>query len=64
LKIGHVIQKKEVIARVCDTYKNPLLPPHLHFSCLEISKTILPEHLSWTFFSTHPDINLIHPVFL
>jgi len=64
LKIGHVIQKKDVIARVCDTHKNPHLPPHLHFSCLETSKSILPECLNWSLFTTHPDINLINPIFL
>jgi len=64
LKIGNVIRKKDLIARVCDTYKNPLLPPHLHFSCFEISKKVLPEHLNWSLFSANPDINLINPVFL
>ena len=64
LKIGHIIQNKQVIARVCDTYKNPLLPPHLHFSCFEISKKVLPKHLNWSLFSTYTDINWIHPVFL
>jgi len=64
LKTGHSITKNQVIARVCNTVKNPQLPPHLHFSCLETSKSILPEDLNWTFFTTHPDIHLIHPVFL
>ena len=64
LKIGNIIQKKAVVARVCDTYKNPLLPPHLHFSCFEISKEVEPKHLNWDLFSSDPGINLIHPVFL
>ena len=42
IKTGKSIQKKEIIATVCDTHKNPLLPPHLHFSCFEISKKIPP----------------------
>jgi len=64
LKIGHTIQKGDVIAKVCDTHKNPLLPPHLHFSCFEIPKKILPENLNWSLFPVHPDIIQINPVFL
>ncbi len=64
LKIGQSIKKKEVIARVCDTCKNPQLPPHLHFSCFEASRQVLPEHLNWNLFSGGRDVNLIHPVFL
>ena len=64
LKIGHNITKRQLIARVCDTHKNPQLPPHLHFSCFEISKTVLPKQLNWALFSTDTDINRIHPVFL
>ena len=64
LKIGHVIQKSDVIAKVCSTHKNPLLRPHLHFSCFEVSKNVLLKNLNWTLFSTNPDINPINPVFL
>ncbi len=64
LKIGHTIKKGDVIAKVCDTCKNPLLPPHLHFSCFEIPKKILPKNLNWSLFPIHPDIILINPVFL
>lgn len=64
LKVGHIIQKNEVIARVCDTYKNPQLPPHLHFSCFEVLKSVRPEHLNWNLFSKNHNVNLIHPVFL
>ena len=64
LKTGWIIKKREVIARVCDTYKNPQLPPHFHFSCFEISQQVLPEHLNWNLFSGGRDVNLIHPVFL
>ncbi|MBT3176244.1 MAG: hypothetical protein HOG03_01245 [Desulfobacula sp.] len=64
LRIGHGIIKKQVISRVCDTHKNPQLPPHLHFSCFEIPKKILLRHLDWSIFPSHPDINQINPVFL
>ncbi|MBW2654603.1 MAG: M23 family metallopeptidase [Deltaproteobacteria bacterium] len=65
LKIGQVVKKGQVIATVCDTYKNPQLPPHLHFSCFEVLKKIPPEHLDWNlFFSDNLDVNLLHPIFL
>jgi len=64
LKMGQTIQKGDVIAKVCDTHKNPQLPPHLHFSCFEIPKNISPKDLNWSLFPTHQDINLINPVFL
>ena len=63
LKMGHTIQKGDVIATVCDTHKNPLLPPHLHLSCFEIPKNIMPKDLNWSLFPNHEKINLIHPVF-
>ncbi len=64
IKVGHIIKKQDIIAKVCDTDKNPQLPPHLHFSCFEVSKKVQPEHLNWDLFSKNPDMNLIHPVFL
>lgn len=64
LKIGHGIKKAQVIARVCDTRKNPQLPPHLHFSCFEVSREVPPERLNWKLFSGGLEVNLIHPVFL
>ncbi len=64
LKPGHVVKTDDLIAKVGNTYKNPQLPPHLHFSCFEISKDIKPEHLNWDLFSKSPHINLINPVFL
>ena len=64
LKSGHIVKKDNPIAKICNTYKNPQLPPHLHFSCFEIPKDIKPEYLNWDLFSKSPDINLINPVFL
>ena len=64
LKIGQTIQKGNVIARVSDTHKNPELPPHLHFSCLEAPGQCQPEDLDWKLFSGGIRVNLIHPVFL
>ncbi|RLB99127.1 MAG: hypothetical protein DRH34_13065 [Deltaproteobacteria bacterium] len=64
LKTGHSIQKKEIVARVGDTHKNPLLPPHLHFSCFEVPQQIQSENLNWNLFSKSREVNLIHPVFL
>ncbi len=62
--IGCCIKKNETIARVCDTRKNPHLPPHLHFSCFEVEKTIPSKSLNWLLFSNSPAVNAIHPVFL
>jgi hypothetical protein len=61
---GFQIKKNSVIAKVCNTYKNPKLPPHLHFSCFEITSDILSEHLNWNLFSTSMDMNMINPAFL
>jgi hypothetical protein len=64
LQPGHAIKKEEIIARVCSPYRNPALPPHLHFSCFELARQVPPENLNWHFFSKSPEVNLIHPVFL
>ncbi|MEN8210998.1 MAG: hypothetical protein ABFR31_04725 [Thermodesulfobacteriota bacterium] len=64
LKPGYNVKKNEVIARVCNTYKNPQLPSHLHCSCFEVPKNLQPEHLNWNLFSKSSDINLINPVFI
>ena len=65
LKTGHITKKGDIIARVCNTYKNPQLPPHLHFSCFEVLKKVQPEHLDWNlFFSGNLEVNLVHPIFL
>ena len=64
LKMGLPIQREDIIARVCDTDKNPLLPPHFHFSCFEVPQQIQPGNLDWNLFSKNHEINLIHPVFL
>jgi len=62
---GCYIKRKEIIAKVCDTYRNPQLPPHLHLSCFEVLKKIQAEHLDWNlFFSENPEVNLVNPVFL
>ncbi len=63
LKPGMNIKKNEIIARVCNTCKNPQLTPHLHFSCCEIPENITPEKMNWNLFSKHPDINLINPFY-
>ncbi|MCP3875628.1 MAG: M23 family metallopeptidase [Desulfobacteraceae bacterium] len=64
LKIGDSINSKDIIAKVCDTYKNPQLPPHLHFSCFEISNKTPSDHLNWNLFSKSDEVNLINPVFI
>ncbi len=61
---GYRIRKNEIIARICDTQKNPQLPPHLHFSCFEVEKAVLPEDLNWNLFSNSTAVNPVHPVFL
>ncbi|MFH2058372.1 MAG: M23 family metallopeptidase [Pseudomonadota bacterium] len=64
LKKGAFIRKGSIIAQVCDTIKNPQLPPHLHFSCFGVPCNIPPENLNWNLFSKQADINMIHPIFL
>ncbi len=64
LSIGCCIKKNEIIARVCDTRKNPQLLPHLHFSCFEVEKSILSTDLNWSLFSNIAFARAIHPVFL
>nr|NJM04837.1 M23 family metallopeptidase [Desulfobacula sp.] len=61
---GHGISRDEVVARVCDTRKNPQLPPHLHFSCFEVRREVRPEDLNWSLFSRDPAVRGINPVFL
>ena len=62
LKINANIKEKDIIARVCDTAKNPQLPPHLHLSCFEIPKSVQPEELNWTFFSQSTNACPINPI--
>ncbi len=64
IRPGRLIQRHEIIAGVCDTRKNPALLPHLHFSCFELDRRHSPETLNWSLFTTHPDVNRIHPLFL
>ncbi|MBU8849152.1 MAG: M23 family metallopeptidase [Desulfobacterales bacterium] len=65
LKIDRIIKKGEIIGRVCDTSKNPQLPPHLHFSCFEVLKKVQVEHLDWNLFSSENlEVNLVNPIFL
>ncbi|MBU1341433.1 MAG: M23 family metallopeptidase, partial [Proteobacteria bacterium] len=64
VNIDLAIKKEDIIATVCDTRKNPQLPPHLHFSCFEVSKQVLPRHLNWNLFSNCRELNVIHPCFL
>jgi len=64
LAVGDMIQKDSIIARVCDTKKNPQLPPHLHFSCFEVPEQIPDSNLDWNLFSKPDEIQMIHPVFL
>ncbi len=64
LTIGDKIFKNDIIAQVCDPFKNPELPPHLHFSCFEVPEQIKPENLNWDLFSRHNEINILNPVFL
>lgn len=64
LSLGDNIKKNKVIARVCDTHKNPQLTPHLHFSCFEIPNDISPGRLNWNLFSQQQEIRMINPVFV
>ncbi len=64
LKTGDFVQKGYPIATVCNTNRNPKLPPHLHFSCFEISSKIPIQSLSWKLFSKAEENQCIHPLFL
>jgi hypothetical protein len=64
IRINDNIKNNRIIAKLCDTVKNPQLPPHLHLSCFEVPKTVKPDELNWTFFSRSIHASLINPVFL
>jgi hypothetical protein len=64
IKPGCAIKKNDIIAKVCPANKNPLLPPHLHFSCFEVFKTVPKKDLNWDLFSSMSKVNMINPVFL
>ncbi len=64
LKDRQQIRKDQIIATVCDTNKNPSLPPHLHFSCFEIAHDTPKHKLTWNLFSDRKKVKMIHPVFL
>ena len=61
---GDKISRDQIIAHVCDTVKNPLLPPHLHLSCFVIPRQMPAHRLNWELFSQSTEIALIHPWFL
>lgn len=64
LRIGDTVKKEALVARVIDTVKNPLLPPHLHISCFEILSDILPSKWDWSLFTDNSKVRMISPVFL
>jgi hypothetical protein len=64
LKKGDTINSSQVIAKVCDTRKNPDLPPHLHFSCFEVPISFHGKTLDWNLFCDPQKTNIIHPFFL
>lgn len=62
LKTGMTVRKGQVIATVCNPYRNPEMPAHLHFSCFEIPMKTKAKDLNWDFFTTDPGVNIINPV--
>ncbi len=66
IKTGSSLKQGDIIATIAKTDKRKTtLPPHLHFSILEIPKNIHAEHLNWDFFSDKKSkINLINPLFI
>ena len=64
LKINDNIGKNQIIAKLCDTLKNPQLPPHLHLSCFEVPKNLESDDLHWSLFSQSIHVSPINPVFL
>ncbi|MCP3941364.1 MAG: hypothetical protein GY710_07760 [Desulfobacteraceae bacterium] len=62
---GCWVQKDQIIARIFDTsLKQSKLPPHLHISCIELSKKKTGDDLTWNLFSDRKKVNLINPVFI
>lgn len=61
---GSFLQKNQVIAKICNTRRNPLLVPHLHFSCIEVERHVPFNRLDWDLFTSPAKVNLINPVFL
>ena len=57
-------EKDEIIARICRTDKNPLMPPHLHFSCFEVPRNLKSKALNWDLFTTDRRVRFIHPLFI
>ena len=66
IKVGINLKQGDIIATIARTdKKKTTLPPHLHFSVIEIPKNIPTEHLNWEFFSDKKSkINLMNPLFL
>lgn len=64
LKTGSSLRKGQVIAKISRTHRNARPGPHLHFSCIEISRNIPCDLLDWNLFTTTGKANLINPVFL
>ncbi len=65
IEIGDRIKPNEIIGRIASTdHKKTDLPPHLHFSCIEIPGDHPPDELNWDLFCHTNKVNLINPVFL
>jgi hypothetical protein len=66
IKIGRKLNQGEIIASIAGRgEEKTIMPPHLHFSTLEILKKTRLEHLNWDFFSNRKSkINLINPIFI
>ena len=66
IKIGASLKQGDIIATIAKTdKKKTTLPPHLHFSVIEIPKEISAENLNWNFFSDKKSrLNLMNPLFV
>jgi murein DD-endopeptidase MepM/ murein hydrolase activator NlpD len=66
MQIGTKLKQGDVIAKIAKTdKKKTTLPPHLHFSVMEIPKGLPAKDLNWKLFSDQgSEINLINPLFV
>jgi len=62
---GSRLEKDQIIARVFDTsQKQSKLLPHLHISCIELTRQTPVDALDWGLFADREKVNLINPVFI
>ncbi|MCK5100698.1 MAG: M23 family metallopeptidase [Desulfobacteraceae bacterium] len=66
IKVGTALKQGDIIATIAKTEKEKTtLPPHLHFSVIEIPENTPAKNLNWELFShTASKLNLINPLII